>query len=300
MLLRDFVNHSREALESIYPIPEAKALSGILCTEFLGVQSYTHMVNPDYEIKSKNLARAEDALKRLLDNEPIQYILGSAEFYGKKFNVNSSVLIPRPETETLCRCAIDAAMLIFRGRSAYGQQAVPVRVLDLCTGSGCIAWTIAMNVPDAKVIGLDVSRDALKVAASQPFPIGKGCNPVFVQADIFDDQAVGNALGAEHSFDIVVSNPPYVLVSQKKDMRKNVLDYEPDLALFVEDEASMEFNRKIAEISQKYLDSDGVGIVEINDLLDASAVALFSGFKFRGVEILKDIFGKKRFIKFHK
>jgi len=300
MLLKDFVKQSREALENEFPPQQANALVGILCSEYLGVQSYTHIVDPSYEIGPKHLPRLESAFKRLLDGEPIQYILGYSEFCGRKFNVNPSVLIPRPETETLCRIAIDAAMMMFRSRSAYGEQALPVRILDLCTGSGCIAWTMALSVPDSKIVAVDICEDALKLASSQPFDMDKTRRPLFMQADIFDDDALESAVSSCPKYDIILSNPPYVLESQKKEMKRNVLDFEPALALFVEDEDSMRFNRKIAEISCKLLDTDGVGIVEINDVLDGPSVYLFKEFSFHDVETVKDIFGRNRFVKFRK
>jgi len=300
MLLKDFVKQSREALEKEFQPQQANALVGILCSEYLGVQPYTHIVNPSYEISPKHFPRLESAFKRLLDGEPIQYIIGYSEFFGRKFNVNPSVLIPRPETETLCRIAIDAAMMMFRGRSAYGEQASPVRILDLCTGSGCIAWTMALGVPDSKLVAVDISEDALKLASSQPFELEKTRRPLFVQADIFDDDALESAVSSCPKFDIILSNPPYVLESQKKDMKRNVLDYEPAVALFVEDGDAMKFNRKIAEICSKLLDTDGVGIVEINDVLDERSKYLFNEFSFRDVETVKDIFGRNRFVKFRK
>lgn len=300
MLLKDYVRECRQALGSIYSPDEAKALADVLCTEYMGVKTYTHIVEPAFEIAQRGKERADAALARLLTGEPIQYILGYAEFCGRNFNVNPSVLIPRPETQTLCRCAMDEAMRIIRERSSCSGSCGQVRVLDLCTGSGCIAWTIALDVPPARVVGLDISRDALNVAATQPFDGGGRRPPVFVQADIFDDSAVEAALGKDSSFDILLSNPPYVLVSQKKEMRSNVLDYEPSSALFVEDASPMRFNEKIAEISKKWLDADGVAIVEINDLLDKDTVSLLKDFSFAEVCTIKDIFGKNRFVKFSK
>lgn len=300
MLLKDYVIKSRAALAEIYSAEEAAALVGILCTEYLGVQSYTYMVNPACEIKDKLLARANAALQRLMDNEPIQYVLGYSEFMGERFNLSSSVLIPRPETEMLCKTAIEAAMIIYRNRSAYGKDAKPVRILDLCTGSGCIAWTMALNVPGAEVVAVDISPDALEVARNQPFDLGRGKNPVFHQLDITDDEAVKAFFDTLAPFDIVLSNPPYVLESEKSLMRKNVLDYEPPLALFVSDDDNMKFNKKIAEIASSYMYTDATGFVEINEALGGPAMAIFRAKGFSDCELLKDIFGKIRFVKFRK
>ena len=300
MLLRDFVVNARTSLSTIYPAEEANAITGILCSEYLGVQSYTYIINPGYEIKSKLLARADAALERLMNHEPVQYVLGFCEFFGKKFTVSPSVLIPRPETETLCKAAIDAAMLIYRTRSAYGASAGRVRILDLCTGSGCIAWTLALNVPDSSVTGIDVSTEALKVASGQPFDVAKSRKPSFVQMDIFDNESVDNFLSSETAFDVVTCNPPYVLEKERNRMRRNVLEHEPSIALFVPDENPMLFNERIAEICSRCMHTDSVGFVEINESLEGAAAEVFAGKGFRDIEILKDIFGKNRFVRFKK
>ena len=300
MFLRDFVAQARSSLSTIYPAEEANALTGILCTEYLGVQSYTYLINPGYEIRNKSFAGANEALERLMNCEPVQYVLGFCDFFGERFNVSPSVLIPRPETETLCKAAIDAAMLLYRNRSAYGSSASKVRVLDLCTGSGCIAWTLAKNVPDSYVLGADISEDALKVASSQPFNLGKGKNPKFVGMDILDNDSVEEQLSSETAFDVITCNPPYVLESEKSRMRRNVLDYEPALALFIPDATPMVFNSRIAEICCQHMHTDSVGIIEINEALEGPAADVFAKKGFRNIEVLKDIFGKNRFIRFNK
>ena len=300
MLLKDYVTDCRSALSGLYPQEEANAIVNMVCSELLGVQSYTHIISPGLEIKDKSKVKADQAMKRLLDFEPVQYVLGFSEFCGRRFNVNPSVLIPRPETESLCNAVTEAAMMIFRNRSAYGKGATPVKILDLCTGSGCIAWTLALNVPGAMVTAVDISEDALKVAQSQPFEIERKRRPVFIKADIFDDAAVAERLGDSPSFDIIVSNPPYVLESERKDMRRNVLDFEPEQALFVPDDDCLKFYRKIAEISQKLLYTDSNGFVEINDAKSAESVALFEENGFSQVERMKDIFGRFRIVKYQK
>lgn len=300
MLLRDYVMDCRSRLGGLYPQEEATAIVNMICSEFFGVQSYTHIVNPGLEIKDKAAVKAGAAMKRLLDGEPVQYVLGYSEFCGRRFNVNASVLIPRPETESLCNAVTEAAMMIYRNRSAYGKGASPVKILDLCTGSGCIAWTLALNVPGAVVTAVDISEDALKVAESQPFEVEKKRRPVFIRADIFDDASLVEKLGDSPSFDIIVSNPPYVLESERGDMRRNVLDYEPELALFVPDDDCLKFYRKIAEISKKLLYTDSNGFVEINDAKSVESVALFEENGFSQVERIKDIFGKFRIVKYQK
>lgn len=294
MLLKEFVGSAREQLQVLYPEKEAAAMVGILCRECLCVESYTYIIEPDLEISGERMEKAAAALGRLLAGEPVQYVLGFSDFYGRRFNVNPSVLIPRPETETLCREAIDSAMRVYRTRSAYGHNADPVRILDLCTGSGCIAWTLALNVPGADIVAVDISSDALEVASKQPFD--KTVKPHFVQADIFDDDAMASVLSGV--FDIIVSNPPYILDCEKAQMRSNVLDYEPSLALFVPDDDSMRFNRKIAEISAKAFKTDSIGIVEINESLGDACCRIFKDAGFEESVIIKDIFGKNRFLKY--
>lgn len=294
MLLKEFVGSAREQLQALYPEKEAAAIAGIICREYLGVESYTYLIEPDLELSRKQMEKAAAALGRLLAGEPIQYVLGFSDFYGRRFNVNPSVLIPRPETETLCREAIEFAMQMYRTRSAYGHNAAPVRILDLCTGSGCIAWALALNVPGADVVAVDVSPEALAVASSQPFD--KAVKPHFVQADIFDDDAMASVLSGV--FDIIVSNPPYVLDSEKTCMRANVLDHEPSLALFVPDGDPMRFNKKIAEISTKVLKTDSIGIIEINESLGDACCRIFKDEGFQESVIIRDIFGKNRFLKY--
>lgn len=296
MLLREFVDTVRLKLGDVYPAEEAKVISGILCREFFNVESYTYIISPEMALKRKPLAKAEAALERLVSGEPLQYVLGFADFYGRRFNVNPTVLIPRPETEILCREAIESALQIYRIRSAYGQAAAPVRILDLCTGSGCIAWTLSLGVPDSVVVAVDISADALATAAAQPFD--HSCSPLFVQADIFDESALEKAFGKE-KFDIILSNPPYILNSEKPAMRKNVLDFEPSIALFVENDGdAMAFNRRIAEISKKFSNTGSVGYVEINEALGEASCNVFKKSGFENVTVIRDISGKNRFVKY--
>ena len=233
MLLADFVKEGISTLESLYPTKEARNIVLILCEELLGTKSYTHIVEPDYEIDESKKDLLYSDLKRLADGEPIQYVTGRAIFMDRTFHVTPAVLIPRPETELLCKEAVKIGMRMFRVRAPYGKNAEPVRVLDLCTGSGCIAWTMALSIPNSKVVGVDISDEALAVASAQNFqPELKDkmyTKPVFVNADV-----LGPASGLDDNarFDLVLSNPPYIMESEKAEMRKNVLEHEPSLALF--------------------------------------------------------------------
>lgn len=151
MLLAEFVKAGTKALESLYPQKEARSIVLMLCEEVLGTENYTHIVEPEFKIDDKKLPELEAAMERLKKMEPVQYVLGHTEFYGRTFKVDPAVLIPRPETELLCRDAIKLGMRVYRMRSPYGKNAEPVRILDLCTGSGCIAWTMALSIPGSRV-----------------------------------------------------------------------------------------------------------------------------------------------------
>lgn len=295
MLLKEFVGQAKEKLTTIYPSKEASSIVSALCREFFGVESYTSIVEPNFAVKEKMAEPALSALERLLTGEPLQYVLGFADFCGERFDVNSSVLIPRPETEDLCRMVTDHAMTIYRVRSAYGPEAGVVRIADLCTGSGCIAWTLARNVPESYVVGVDISQEAIQLASAQKFK--EKAKPSFICSDIFNHNLVAE-LTKDGPFDIVVSNPPYILESERTAMRPNVLDFEPSIALFVPDGEPLKFYTRIAEICcDGLLASGGTLFVEINENLAEQVKKEFSSFSFNEVEILKDFFGKPRFVK---
>ena len=155
MLLVDFLKQGISALEHLYPTAEARSIVLMLCEELIGTKSYTHIVEPQYEIDKKWVQPLAEAMVRLQSGEPIQYVIGKTEFCGRTFRVTPDVLIPRPETELLVREAIKLADRVKRQRIPYGKSAEPVRVLDLCTGSGNIAWSVALSVPGARVVGVD-------------------------------------------------------------------------------------------------------------------------------------------------
>lgn len=301
MQIKEFVLDSRARLSALYPEKEAATMVGLICQELLEMETYTYMVNPQLEIKEKNLAYALKAMERLCAGEPLQYVLGYQEFYGRRFNVNPSVLIPRPETEWICRKVIEYGGMLQRKRSAFGSDAQAVRILDLCTGSGCIAWTLAAEIPGSQVVALDISSDAIKTAGSQVIAdVEHGREPSFFVADILDDQAVQKALKFQLPFDIIVSNPPYVLDSEKSQMRANVLEHEPELALFVPDDDAQKFNEKIADICVNYSNTDMHGFVEINEALGAAGCEVFSSRGFKNIETLQDFSHKDRLIRFTK
>jgi release factor glutamine methyltransferase len=222
--------------------------------------------------------------------EPIQYIIGKAYFYDREFSVTPSVLIPRPETELLVREA-----LVWTRRSAHRS----LRILDLCTGSGCIAWSMALELPGSEVTAVDISDGALAVASGQKFgEADPGCtdsvvSPRFIKADVLAGPAEG--LG---TFDMILSNPPYVMDSEKALMRRNVLDHEPWLALFVSDDDPLVFYRAVAGWARQLLKPDGIGIVEINEALGPETAAVFSQAGFADSSVICDLSDRSRFVRF--
>jgi protein-(glutamine-N5) methyltransferase, release factor-specific len=300
MLLAEFVKAGTKALESLYPQKEARSIVLMLCEEVLGTENYTHIVEPEFKIDDKKLPELEAAMERLKKMEPVQYVLGHTEFYGRTFKVDPAVLIPRPETELLCRDAIKLGMRVYRMRSPYGKNAEPVRILDLCTGSGCIAWTMALSIPGSRVTAVDISDAALEVAAGQDFASElkskETFRPEFIKADVLDSEQEIE-LGP---LDMVLSNPPYIMESEKEDMRRNVLEYEPESALFVPDDDPLLFYRAIARWSQRFMSPDGVGLSEVNESLARQTETVFKAAGYAHTEIVRDLSDKNRYIVYHK
>ena len=255
----------------------------------LGTKRHTHIIEPEYEVSDEAASAALAAFDRMAAGEPLQYVTGVADFYGRRFRVTPDVLIPRPETEILCRNA------------AFPHTWQHIHVLDLCTGSGCIAWTLALEMPGAKVTAADISDDALSVASSQDFSEETARTgalaPSFIKADVL---AGPSASGLTDRFDILVSNPPYVMDKEKALMRPNVLDHEPHLALFVSDDDPLIFYRAIADWAQALLKPGGYGIVEINEALGDDTARIYIDAGFHSVEIIKDLSDRDRFVSFRR
>ena len=293
MLLPDFIREGAAALEALYPPEEARSLVLRLCEDLCGFQPFDYIVKPQTEVPEELHA----ALGRLVDGEPLQYVSGFQFFRGRKFKVSPSVLIPRPETEMLVDCTV-------RHLEHYPHGA---KVLDLCTGSGCIAWSIALEVPGAMVTGVDISEEALAVASSQFAGGAAGAGavaaagvafraPRFERADLL---AVPETFpGAP--FDVITANPPYIRESERLTMHTNVLEHEPELALFVPDDDALRFYRAIALWAQSFLKPGGWGIVEINEELGEQTAAVFERAGMKSVTIIPDFFGKDRFVSFEK
>lgn len=287
MLLSRFLKEGTASLEALYPLEEARGIVQLLCEHVLGVKSYTHITEPGYCIEEEFLDSLRAAMTRLCAGEPVQYVLGESEFYSRRFRLTPDVLIPRAETELLCR----EALKLLRPSSG---------VLDLCTGSGCIAWTVALESPGTEVLAVDISKAALELAQSQDFSSemsGSGAlAPDFIQADILDFQTAFT----QRKFDMILSNPPYVMEKEKAAMRKNVLDYEPSIALFVPDNDPLLFYRAVAHWAERLLLPGGCGFVEINEGLGEETASVFRDRGFDSVCVLKDFYEKNRYILFRK
>lgn len=281
MLLKDLITGGTGIISRAYPEKEAREMVFLFLEYHIGTSRHTHMLNPSYEVAEDAALQAVEAFERMASGEPVQYVAGKAFFYGRDFNVTPDVLIPRPETELLVREALEWA----KG----GGRAVR-RIADLCTGSGCIAWTMAHEIPGSEVVAVDISDGALSVASRQPF-LDCAC-PRFVKANVLDSPPAGLGM-----FDMVLSNPPYVMESEKALMRRNVLEHEPALALFVPDEDPLLFYRAVASWAASMLVVGGLCLVEINESLGAETADVFIRAGFRDVEVLKDLASRDRFVR---
>ncbi|WP_281920860.1 peptide chain release factor N(5)-glutamine methyltransferase [Flavobacterium collinsii] len=220
-------------------------------------------------------------LLQLKKEVPIQYLLGKTNFYGLDFEVNENVLIPRPETEELVEWIIN--------ENSGGDKAKKIKILDIGTGSGCIAISLAKNIANAEVYAIDVSKKAIETAKRNA--IQNKVEVTFILQNILETEAL------KHNFDIIVSNPPYVRNLEKEEIKKNVLDYEPHLALFVDDNDALIFYRKIAELAKENLLQNGQLYFEINQYLGTEMTALLEKMDFRNIELRKDIYDNDRMMK---
>ena len=281
MLLRDLISKGTETISQVFPEREAREMVLMFLQHSIGTSRHTHILEPSYEVSEEAASHAMGAFDRMASGEPIQYIIGKAYFYDREFDVTPDVLIPRPETELLVREAVNWARR--SGRKS-------LRILDLCTGSGCIAWSMALELPGSEVTAVDISDGALAVASGQKFE----CDvpPKFIKADVLAGPVEG--LG---TFDMILSNPPYVMDSEKALMRKNVLEHEPWLALFVSDDDPLIFYRAVAAWAKQLLKSDGLCLVEINESLGRQTAKVFEDTGFRDVEVLQDLNSRDRFIR---
>lgn len=250
-------------------------MTGLIFHSLKGWNTTDMVINSDRVVSSYILEKINHILGRLVKGEPLQYILGEARFYGMDLYVSQSVLIPRPETEEL----VDIIVTRNPGPD--------LRVLDVGTGSGAIAIALSRNLPFSKVTAIDISEDALVVARKNAAALHACID--FIHADVFTYEA------ASDSFDIIVSNPPYVAESERKDMDSNVLDYEPAQALFVSDDRPLIYYSRISEIAIRSLVPGGRLYFEINPMFADSLRAMLESDGFVSVEIMEDISRRKRF-----
>lgn len=298
MLLRSLISKGVETVSAVYPEMEAREMVFILLEHVIGTKKHTHIIEPLFDVPDDKVGLVESAIARLVSGEPLQYVIGTACFYGRDFNVTPSVLIPRPETEILCRMASEQLNDLISGPQ--------VRVLDLCTGSGCIAWTMALECPGASVTAVDISDDALNIAANQDFSEEMSRTgaktPTFLKADVLGTPSaeILRSEAGQLFYDLILSNPPYVMDKEKSQMRPNVLEHEPHLALFVSDEDPLIFYRSVARWSYELLSAKGVGIVEINEALGLQTAKVFLDAGFTSAEVVKDFSEKDRFVVFRR
>lgn len=269
--------HFTEALAEKFPQREAEQLMRILLEDLFGVDLKRQLMNPELRIDEFQHFQLEQAVKRLLAGEPVQYVTGMARFGDLLIKVSQSVLIPRPETEEMVQ-KICASM----------PKEKPMRIWDIGTGSGCIAIALAKYFENAEVVVFDVSEDALKIAKRNAE--SNGAKVVFVQDDILNPTSVFFA----QPVDLVVSNPPYVCDSERAAMEANVLDWEPETALFVPDDDPLLFYRQILALSKNQLNPNGQIWFEINERMGEEMLSLCREMGFPKAEILEDFSGKPR------
>ena len=269
-------------LQGVYDKEEVHCFFYILCDFFLQYSRFEVSMALDTTVSAKNTTAFDMALLRLKKQEPIQYILGCTAFYGLTFKVNEHTLIPRPETEELVDWVLS---------NLHDQDSV-LDILDIGTGSGCIAISLAKNIPTARVSGLDISEKALEVA--QENAVKNQVLVSFCEKDILETTALKN------KYDVMVSNPPYVRQLEKKAMNANVLDYEPGVALFVPNEDPLLFYRKIAQLAMVSLQTRGWLYFEINEYLSKEMDVLLKDIGFANIEIKKDFREVPRMIKCQK
>lgn len=272
------VSYIKQTLQGYYPDSELVPMAKLLLTQVFGMSVVELYAGKDTTFSVNERKQLDDILVRLQKLEPIQYIIGTEEFYGLTFEVNKHVLIPRPETGELVDWIIR--------EHKYGR----VRILDIGTGSGCIAVSLAKNLEEAEVVSWDVSEKVLQVAE-------RNCRRNGVRVTL-EQRDVLLASPAGERFDVIVSNPPYVMDKEKPLMRNNVLLHEPHLALFVPDDDPLVFYRAVASWAGVVLKAGGIGVVEINEALGQETAALMRNAGFAGVSVEKDLGGRDRFVKF--
>ena len=271
-----------QSLTPLYDAGEAQAIVRTVLDVEYGMTLTDIICGKVNELSSDEERNLEEIIARLQNGEPVQYVLGEADFAGRIFHVEPGVLIPRPETAELCQWIEEEVSSL---KADERKQ-----ILDICTGSGCIAITLGLNIPNSEVTGWDISEDALRIAQGNVEMLKAGNVRIEYQDALMLPKAAETA-------DIIVSNPPYICEKEKADMEKNVLEHEPSIALFVPDEDPLKFYRAIAEYASSALKSEGALYFEINPIYEKETREMLEELGFKDIETKEDAFGKKRMMK---
>ena len=280
MTLKELKTHYLNSLSKLYPKTEINTFFFYLIEEYLDLQRIDFSLQPNKTIEYTDFLKFEKALNRLKKEEPIQYILGKTEFYGYPFLVTKDTLIPRPETEELVEWILQELEF---------QKKKKTSILDIGTGSGCIAISLAKQNKNLSVSAIDISKKAIEIA-KQNAKINE-ININFIEKDILLTKEL------DTSFDIIVSNPPYVRELEKVEIKNNVLQNEPHSALFVSDSKPLIFYSKIADLAKNHLTKNGLLFFEINQYLGQETKVILSERGYKNIELRKDLFGNDRMIK---
>jgi len=298
MKIKQYRTQFIHELAPIYDVAEAESFFYLILEDKQKLKRIDLALNPDLTFSDEEILIWNSILEQLKKEIPIQYLLGKTSFYGLEFEVNENVLIPRPETEELVEWIIQSQKLEVRGQK-LGATTRNIKILDIGTGSGCIAISLAKNIPNAQIFAIDVSEKALATARKNA--VLNQVEVHFIKTDILQTEDLEklptSSFPLPTNFDIIVSNPPYVRELEKQEIKKNVLDNEPHLALFVEDNDALIFYRKIAELAQKSLTPNGQLYYEINQYLGKEMINLLQIMDFKNIELRKDIYGNNRMIK---
>lgn len=285
-----------QSLTPLYDAGEAQAIVRTVLDVEYGMTLTDIICGKVNELSSDEERNLEEIITRLQNGEPVQYVLGEADFAGRTFHVEPGVLIPRPETAELCQWIEEEVSSL--------DADDPKQILDICTGSGCIAITLGLTIPNSEVTGWDISEDALRIAQGNVEMLKARNVRIEYQDALMLPKAAEAAEISEaaesslsKSWNIIVSNPPYICEKEKADMEKNVLEHEPSIALFVPDEEPLKFYRAIAEYASSALKSEGALYFEINPIYEKETREMLEELGFKDIETKEDAYGKKRMMK---
>ena len=290
MTIKQYRAHFNESLKHLYPTSEIDSFFFLILEEYMDLKRIDVVLKSDFYLDKKSLNLMQIATKQLEQEIPIQYIIGKTEFFGLPFNVNKEVLIPRPETEELVEQVLNEISLIKTCKTStdLASKEKQFKILDIGTGSGCIAISLKKQLPSSEISAMDVSDKALHIANK---------NALLNQVDInFIHQDILKTTNLDKLYDVIVSNPPYVRELEKKEIKNNVLNNEPHLALFVDNKNPLLFYNKIAELAKKFLTKNGQLHFEINQYLGKETIKLLAEKGFKNIQLKKDIFGNDRIV----